>query len=155
MLPNTSLIGAPSILMRVGSFNAIAASTDTPSRASTRCRANAAGGLVASSNASSDAVSSSLTGSIVKLLETLQLNSISRVVKPDDVFLLDVGGPGPVDERRQAALQMNRQRVLVRDQLSDGELGGGIQSLQAIGFEVLSGLQHPIHVGRHVLQQHS
>src|SRR5256886_16073297 len=103
MLPNASLIGVPSILMRVGSFNAIAASTDTPSFASTRCRANAGGGLVASSDASSDTVSCSLAGAIVKLLETLQLNSVSRVVKPDDVFLLHVGGPRPVDERRQAA----------------------------------------------------
>src|ERR1700736_11525 len=144
MLPNTSLIGAPSILMRVGSFSAIAASTETPSFASRRCRANAIGALVASSDASSDAVNCSLAGAIVKLLKTLQLNSVSRVVKPDDIFLLDVGGAGPVDERRQTAFQMNRQGVFVRDQLSDGELGRGIQSLQAIGFEVLSGLQRPI-----------
>src|SRR6266581_4499585 len=101
MLPNTSLIAPPSILMRVGSFSAIAASTETPSRASTRCRAKAVGGLIAVSDASSHAVSSSLARAIVELLKALQLNPVARVVERNDVFLFDVRGPASVDEGRE------------------------------------------------------
>src|ERR1700676_4226218 len=155
MLPNTSLMAPPSILMRVGSFNAIAASTETPSRASIRCRANTPGGLIAVSDATSDPVSSNLACAIVKLLEALQLNPVSRVVKQDDVLLLDVGGPGAVDEGRQAALQMNGQAVLVGDQLRDGKLGRSVQALQPVAFQVLARLQRAVHVRRRVLQQHS
>ena len=60
---------------------------ETPSSLPRRCRANAIGGLVAVA-CQRDAVSGNLAGAIVKLLETLQLNSVSCVVKPDDrVFL--------------------------------------------------------------------
>src|SRR5580693_9379141 len=117
MLPNTSLIAPPSILMRVGSFNAIVASTETPSRASTRCRARAAGGLIAVTDASSHAVGSSLAGAIVELLEASKLDPASGVVEGDDVLLLDVGGAGSVDEGRETSLEVNRQRVLVGDEL--------------------------------------
>src|SRR5208283_597569 len=108
MLPNTSLIAPPSILMRVGSFNAIAASTETPSRASTRCRARAAGGLIAVSAASSHGLGSSLAGAIVELLEMLELDPVSGVVEADDVLLLDVGGAGAVDEGCEPPLEVNR-----------------------------------------------
>src|SRR5271166_1304867 len=100
MLPNTSLIAPPSILIRVGSCNAIAASTETPSRASTRCSARAAGGLIATSTASRRTVGSNLVGAIVELLETLELDPVSGVVEADEVLLLDVGGAGTVDEGR-------------------------------------------------------
>src|SRR5512137_344549 len=155
MLPNTSLMGAPSILMRVGSFRAIAASTETPSRASIRCSASTADELVASSEASSSQVSGAFAGGIVELLEAFELNPVSGVVEDHDVLLLHVGGPGPVDEGREPPLEMYRQAVLVGDELRDGELGGGVQALQPIGFQVLSRLQRPVHVRRHVLQQHS
>src|SRR5208283_5284041 len=105
MLPNTSLIAPPSILIRVGSCNAIAASTETPSRTSMRCRATAAGGLITVSAASSHAVGSSLTGAIVKLLEAIELDPVSGVVEADDVLLLDVGGAGAVDERCETSLE--------------------------------------------------
>src|SRR5580704_17238582 len=146
MLPNTSLIAPPSILMRVGSFNAIVASTETPSRASTRCRAKAAVWLIAVSAASSHAVGSSLAGAIVELLETLELDTVSGVVEADDVLLFDVGRAGPVDEGRKPALQVDRQAVLVGDKLGDGELGRRVQALQAIGLEVLARLQRAVHV---------
>src|SRR5687768_12506886 len=116
MLPNTSLMAAPSILMRVGSFSAIAASTDTPSRASIRCSAIAAGASITSSEASS-VVSGALAGSIVRLLETFELDPVSRVVEHDDVVLLDVGGPRSVDKGREPPLHAYGEVVLVGDEL--------------------------------------
>src|SRR5271170_2095528 len=113
MLPNTSLIAPSSILIRVGSFNAIAASTETPSRASTRCSADAVGGLIAVSAASSHGLGSSLANAIIELLELLELDAVSGVVEADDVLFLDVGGAGPVDEGRKPPLEANRQRIFV------------------------------------------
>src|SRR5271169_3503126 len=104
MLPNTSLIAPPSILIRVGSCNEIAASTETPSRASTRCSADADGGLIATSAASSHGLSSSLAGAIVELLEMRELDPVSGVAEADDILLLDVGGAGPIDEGRESPL---------------------------------------------------
>src|SRR6516165_5557733 len=122
MLPNTSLIAPPSILIRVGSLSAIAASTDTPSRASMRWSASATGGLIASSNASRRAIRSNLAGAIGQLLEAFQLDPVAGVVEGDDVLLLDVGSSRAVDEGGEPPLEVHGQVVLFGHELRDREL---------------------------------
>src|SRR5437762_13639075 len=150
MLPNTSVMLAPSTLMRVASFKAMAASTETPSRASIVCSASAGVALI--SNASGRNFGRRVA--IAKLLEIADLHAVALELEFGNVFLVDVGGACSVDERRKLSLEHDVHRLFVRHELRDRELGGRIEAAQSIRLEVLACLQGAIDIGRDVLQQH-
>src|SRR6266480_4511271 len=152
MLPNTSVMLAPSTLMRVASFKAIAASTETPSRASIVCSASAGVALI--SNADASGRNFGRRVAIAKLLEISDLHAVPLELEFGNVFLVDVGGACSVDERRKPSLEHDVHRLFVRHELRDRELGGRIEAAQSIRLEVLACLQGAIDIGRDVLQQH-
>src|ERR1700719_3012576 len=154
MLPNTSVMLAPSTLMRVASFKAMEASTETPSRASIVCSASVGVALISSADTSIGCRNLGRRFAIANLLEIPDLHAIAFELEFGNVFLVDVGGARSVDEGREPSLERDIHRLFVRYQLRDGELGGRIEAAQSVRFEILAGLQHPIDIGRDVLQQH-
>src|SRR5574337_959834 len=119
MLPNTSVIGAPSMRMRVGSLIDTMASTDTPSLASTICSAwagtavkvamAAVAALIAHpcrgtrTNRCGDRAWVGSVAGIGHLLETLQMHARTGVAELDPIGLEVVGGLETVDQGAQAA----------------------------------------------------
>jgi hypothetical protein len=114
MLPNTSVMLAPSTLMRVASFKAMEASTETPSRASIVCSASAGVALVSSADASSGCRNLGRQFAIANLLEIPDLHAIALELEFGNVFLVDVGGARAVDEGREAPLERDVHRLFVR-----------------------------------------
>src|SRR5437879_13196077 len=90
MLPNTSVMLAPSILMRVASFKAMEASTETPSRASIVCSASVGVALISSADASIGCRNLGRRFAITNLLEIPDLHAIAFELEFGNVFLVDV-----------------------------------------------------------------
>src|SRR5207253_1763531 len=153
MLPNTSVMLAPSTLIRVASFKAMAASTETPSRASIVCSASAGVALISNADASG-CRNFGRRVAIANLLEIPDLDAIAFEFEFGNVFLVDVGGACSVDERRKPPLEHDVHRLFVRHELRDRELGSCIESAQSIRLQVLACLQDAIDIGRDVLQEH-
>src|SRR5229473_578332 len=105
MLPNTSVMFAPSTLMRVASFKATEASTETPSRASIVCSASAGVALISSADASIGCRNLSRRFTIAYLPEIPDLHAIAFELEFGNVFLVDVGGARSVDEGRESSLE--------------------------------------------------
>src|SRR5574338_1025777 len=120
MLPNTSVIGAPSMRMRVGSLIDTMASTDTPSLASTICSAWAGTGVKAKTaavaaiaaliahpcrstrtNRCGDRAWVGSVAGMGYLLETLQMHARTGVAELDPVGLEVVGGLEAVDRSEE------------------------------------------------------
>src|SRR5437588_5843997 len=154
MLPNTSVMLAPSTLMRVASFKAMEASTETPSRASIVCSASVGVALISSADASIGCRNLGRRFAIANLLEIPDLHAIAFDLEFGNVFLVDIGGARSVDEGREPSFKRDVHRLFVRHELRDGELGGRIEAAQSIGFEILARLQYAIDIGGDVLQQH-
>src|SRR2546422_11586065 len=98
MLPNTSVMLAPSTLMRVASFKAMEASTETPSRASIVCSASAAVALLSSARTNGSCRNPGRRFAIANLLEIPDLHAVALELEFGNVFLVDVGGARAVDE---------------------------------------------------------
>src|SRR5207248_11721594 len=99
MLPNTSVMLAPSTLMRVASFKAIAASTETPSPASIVCSASAGVALI--SNADGIGRYFGRRGAIAKVPELADLHTDALELEFGNGFRVDSRGACSVDERRK------------------------------------------------------
>src|SRR5439155_25041672 len=137
MLPNTSVMLAPSTLMRVASFKAIAASTETPSRASIVCSASAGVALISNADASGGR-NFGRRLAIAKLLEISDLHAVALELEFGNVFLVDIGGACSVDERRKPSLEHDVHRLFVRHKLRDRQLRSPIESAQSTRFAVLA-----------------
>src|ERR1700680_5004784 len=155
MLPNTSVMLAPSTLMRVASFKAMEASTETPSRASIVCSAKAGVALISSADASIGCRNLGRRFAIANLLEIPDLYAIAFELEFGNVFLVDVVGARSVDEGREPPFKRDIHRLFVRQELRDGALGGRIEARQTVGFEILARLQYALDIRGGVLHTHS
>src|SRR5689334_20969523 len=124
MLPNTSVMLAPSTLIRVASFKAMEASTETPSRASIVCSASAGVALVTSADSSTGSRNRGRRFAISDRLEIPDLHAIAFELEFGNVFLVDVGGARSVDESGEPSLERDIHRLFVRQELGDRKLGG-------------------------------
>src|ERR1700687_2880819 len=125
---------APSTLIRVASFKAMEASTETPARASIVCSASVGVALISSADASSGCRNPGRRFAIANLLEILDLHATALELEFGNVFLVDVGGARSVDEGREPSLERDIHRFFVRQELRNGELSGRIEAAQSIGF---------------------
>src|SRR4051812_37856519 len=116
MLPKTSVMFAPSTLMRVASFSAIAASTETPSRASIVCSANAAGALVSSASINRGR-NLGRRFAIADLPKIPDLHAVAFELEFGNVFLVDVRCAGSVDEGCKPALESHIHRLFIGQEL--------------------------------------
>src|SRR5574337_1929144 len=111
MLPNTSVMRSPSTLMRVASFKAMEASTDTPSRASTACNASAGAVLIASVSVNSGCRDPGRRFAMANLPEISDLHASALELEFGNVFLVDIGSARAVDEGRKPPLERDIHRV--------------------------------------------
>src|ERR1700688_1451728 len=123
MLPNTSVMLAPSTLMRVASFKAMEASTETPSRASIVCSASVGVALISSADASIGCRNLGRRFAIANLLEIPDLHAIAFELEFGNVFLVDVGGARSVDEGRGPSLVRGIHRLFFLLKFGGGKWG--------------------------------
>src|SRR3989338_10042212 len=150
MLPNTSVMGAPSMRMRVGSLIDTMASTETPSRASTNWSALTGLGAVAIPTAVAMA-SSRLAGAVEgcgrglrsarigNLLEGFEVHACPVETELDQVGLEVVGGFKAIDQGAQSATHHDALLVLAGHQLLRHEHRAGVDALEPFGLDLLPG----------------
>mmetsp|Transcript_41618 Transcript_41618/g.97817 ORF Transcript_41618/g.97817 Transcript_41618/m.97817 type:complete len:296 (-) Transcript_41618:1059-1946(-) len=155
MLPKTSVIGAPSMRIRVGSLIETIASTATPSRASTICSAWLAEVQTSAISVAARClrVPVRLRGRMGQLLEGLEMHAATGVAELHQVGLQVVRGLDAVDQRAQPAAHHHRLAFLAGHQLLRCERRAGVDALEPRRLELLPGLQTAVLLGLDVAEQ--